>query len=49
MCGVGYAYCHCRSVLHKVCEGDESSTRPMVLCVSKCLATHHDTTDQVES
>ena len=43
-----YRHYYCRSVLHKVCEGDESSTRPMVLCVSKCLATHHNATEQVE-
>lgn len=29
----------CRSVLRKVCEGDECCSRPMILCVSRFLTS----------
>ena len=37
MCALTCTVMYCRSVIHKVCEGDESASRPMVLCVSSVL------------
>lgn len=37
-----------RSVLHKICEGDESCSRPMVLCVSHLNSTQGEDRGSVQ-
>ena len=37
VCALTCTVCTGRSVIHKVCEGDECASRPMVLCVSSVL------------